>query len=61
MKAYEHVLEETSTKYAPWFVIPANHKWFRDILVASIVVKTLDGLGMKYPHIPRSLRSVKIA
>lgn len=59
MKAYEEMLEKTSTEFAPWYVIPSDHKWFRDLLVASILVKTLDGLDMKYPTLlqdPKSLR-----
>jgi PPK2 family polyphosphate:nucleotide phosphotransferase len=48
-KAYEEVLSRTSTKSAPWFVIPANHKWFRNLAIASIVVEALESLGMKTP------------
>ncbi len=48
-KAYEDVLEKTSTSYAPWYVIPARHKWFRNLAVSKIVVETLESLGMKFP------------
>ena len=48
-KAFEDALEQTSTRRAPWFVIPANHKWFRNLAVARIVTDALDDLGMKYP------------
>jgi PPK2 family polyphosphate:nucleotide phosphotransferase len=48
-KAYEEVLEKTSTSYAPWFVIPAKHKWFRNLAVSKIVVETLESFGMKFP------------
>jgi PPK2 family polyphosphate:nucleotide phosphotransferase len=47
--AYEDALENCSTDDAPWYIIPANHKWFRNLAVARIVVDTLDELGMKYP------------
>jgi PPK2 family polyphosphate:nucleotide phosphotransferase len=47
--AYEKALSHCSTRRAPWFVIPANHKWFRDLAVARIVVEHLEGLGLKYP------------
>ena len=47
--AYEALLERTSTTRAPWFVIPANHKWFRNLAVARIVTDTLDDLKMQYP------------
>lgn len=48
-KAYEEVLEKTSTPYAPWYVIPAKHKWFRNLAVSKIVVESLESLGMKLP------------
>ena len=47
--AYEDVLELTSTKHAPWFVIPANHKWFRDLAISEIIADTLDDMGLKLP------------
>jgi polyphosphate kinase 2 (PPK2 family) len=49
MNAYEHILSQTSTDYAPWYVIPANKKWYRDLAVASITVQALQGLNMQYP------------
>ena len=49
-KAYEDALEKTSTDWAPWWVIPADAKWYRNHLVASIVIDTLDRLDMKYPE-----------
>ena len=39
----------TSTKHAPWYVIPANHKWFRDLAISQIVVDTMAELGLKLP------------
>ncbi len=49
-KAYEAALSRCSTKWAPWHVIPANHKWYRNLLVAETIVGTLRGLDMKYPE-----------
>src|SRR5579864_1954371 len=49
MKAYEDALEQCSTDYAPWYVIPANNKRVRNYLVAEIIVQTLDRMGLKYP------------
>lgn len=48
-KAYEDVLEKTSTAHAPWHVVPANRKWYRNVAVARTIVETLEGLEMKYP------------
>lgn len=50
MKAYEDVLSRTSTAWAPWYIIPANHKWYRNLVVATIIVDTLKGLKMRYPQ-----------
>ena len=49
-EAYADALSETSTDTAPWYVIPADHKWFRDLLVAHIVVDTLERLDLAYPE-----------
>ncbi|MGI4828613.1 MAG: polyphosphate kinase 2 family protein [Janthinobacterium lividum] len=49
MKAYEGILEATSHKHAPWFVIPSDHKWYRNVAISSILVDALDGLKLKYP------------
>jgi PPK2 family polyphosphate:nucleotide phosphotransferase len=49
VEAYEDVFQKTSTKHAPWYIIPANHKWFRNLAVARIVVETLSALRMECP------------
>jgi PPK2 family polyphosphate:nucleotide phosphotransferase len=49
VEAYEEALSRTSTKQAPWFVVPSNHKWFRDLVISRIVVDTLDEMGLKLP------------
>jgi len=49
MKAYEDVFAETSTRHAPWYIIPANHKWFRNLAVSQIEAATMEDLGMKMP------------
>ena len=50
MQAFEDMLYRTSTPYAPWFVIPSNHKWFRDLAVSQIVTQTMENLEMKLPE-----------
>ena len=50
MAAYEEALSRCSTKHAPWFIIPANKKWFRNLAVAQIIVETLEALDMKFPR-----------
>lgn len=49
MKAYEDMLNQTSTAWAPWYVIPSNKKWYRNWLISKIVIKTLKNLDMRYP------------
>lgn len=60
MQAYEDVLSKTSTKYAPWYIVPANRKWFRDLVISSVLVDTLEGLKMKYPESEENLNGVVI-
>jgi len=47
--AFEDAMAATSTKHAPWYVIPANHKWFRNLAVSQIVADTMHDLHMSYP------------
>ena len=60
MQAYEDVLSKTSTEYAPWIIVPANHKWYRDVVISSVLVDTLQRLGMKYPEPEENLDNVVI-
>lgn len=48
--AYEDALSKTSTAHAPWFVIPSNHKWFRDLAIVHILVETMRDLGFQVPR-----------
>ena len=50
VKAYEDALSKTSTVAAPWYVVPANAKWYRNYVVASVIADALEGLKMKYPE-----------
>jgi PPK2 family polyphosphate:nucleotide phosphotransferase len=47
--AYEDMLRKCSTKYAPWYLIPANHKWFRNLAVSQILRDTLNSMDLKFP------------
>jgi PPK2 family polyphosphate:nucleotide phosphotransferase len=57
--AFEDALSECSTTHAPWFVIPANHKWFRDLAVSQIIVETLEGLKMELPEPTVNLHQIR--
>jgi PPK2 family polyphosphate:nucleotide phosphotransferase len=56
MKAYEDAIQRTATGHAPWYVVPADHKWFTRLVVASAVVDTLAGLDLRYPEVDAAKR-----
>ena len=51
MEAYEEMIQETATKDAPWYVVPADNKWFTRVVVAGAVIETLDSLDLAYPKV----------
>jgi polyphosphate kinase 2 (PPK2 family) len=51
MDAYEEMIRATSTEWAPWYVVPADQKWFTRIVVAGAIVDTLERLGVDYPKV----------
>ena len=60
MEAFEDVLSKTSTDYAPWYIVPANHKWYRDLVISSVLVDALEDLKMKYPESEENLDGVVV-
>ena len=52
MKAYEDAISVTSTDCAPWYVVPADYKWYRNLVVAETVVDTLESMKLQYPPVP---------
>ncbi len=60
MQAYEDALSETSTPWAPWYIVPSNKKWYRNLVVATTLAKTLKGLHMQYPESADDLSKVVI-
>ncbi|HTK30194.1 MAG TPA: polyphosphate kinase 2 family protein [Vicinamibacterales bacterium] len=51
MRAYRDVLAETSTKHAPWYVVPADHKWFAHLVISRVIVETLESLDISFPTV----------
>jgi polyphosphate kinase 2 (PPK2 family) len=51
MKAYDDTIRHTATEFAPWFVVPADHKWFTRLVVASAIIDRLDGLDLAFPRV----------
>ena len=47
--AFEEAIEKTSTKHAPWFIIPSNHKWFRNLAISEMLADTLEDMKLKLP------------
>jgi PPK2 family polyphosphate:nucleotide phosphotransferase len=52
--AYEEMIRQTATKHAPWYVVPADHKWYARLVVAAAIVDTLDGLDLSFPEMDRA-------
>lgn len=51
MKAYEEMIQHTATKHAPWYVVPADHKWYTRLVVAAAIVETLESLDLAFPEV----------
>jgi PPK2 family polyphosphate:nucleotide phosphotransferase len=60
MEAYEDALNLTSTAWAPWYVVPANRNWYRNLVVAHVIAETLRGLDMKWPEPEGDLSKVVV-
>jgi polyphosphate kinase 2 (PPK2 family) len=56
MHCYEEVFNHTSTKWAPWYIIPADHKWYTRLVVANIISHTLQSLNLTYPTVSKDHR-----
>jgi PPK2 family polyphosphate:nucleotide phosphotransferase len=54
--AYEEMIRNTATEHAPWYVVPADNKWFTRLVVSTVVVDTLESLGLAYPQVDAATR-----
>ena len=62
MEAYEEAITATASKRAPWFVVPADHKWFTRLIVAGAIVQAVDELHLSYPRVsPQKTKELKAA
>jgi hypothetical protein len=57
MEAYEDAIRRTTTKAAPWYVVPADHKWFTRVVVANAIVDRLERLDLAFPKLAPSKRA----
>ena len=53
MKAYEEAISETSKDHAPWFMIPADQKWFARLTALQIIINALEEMNLQYPELPK--------
>lgn len=53
-QAYEEMIQKTATKHSPWYVVPADNKWFTRLVVASAIIETLDGLNLAFPLVDKA-------
>jgi PPK2 family polyphosphate:nucleotide phosphotransferase len=60
LAAYEEALARTSEEHAPWYVVPADRKWFRNLAVSEILVATLDEMGLRFPEPEENLEGVVV-
>ncbi|MFQ5555317.1 MAG: polyphosphate kinase 2 family protein [Acidimicrobiia bacterium] len=60
MEAFEEALSRTSTAHAPWYIVPADRKWYRNLVVADTLCRTLRGLEMSYPEAEEDLSAVVV-
>ncbi len=59
-QAYEDAINNCSTAYAPWYVVPANKKWYRNLVIAGAIADTLEAMNPQYPAVEQELENIKI-
>jgi PPK2 family polyphosphate:nucleotide phosphotransferase len=59
IEAYEEALSRTSTDHAPWFIIPSDHKWYRNLVISEIVSDTMEKMGLKLPPTRVNIADIK--
>ncbi len=59
IEAYDEMLQKCSTEYAPWYVIPANRKWFRNLAVSQILVQTLEAMDLQFPKAASDISEIQ--
>ena len=57
MRAYEEMIQQTASKYAPWYVVPADNKWFTRIVVAAGIIDRLGSLDLEFPQLDDAKRA----
>ena len=60
MSAFEAVLTKCNTEYAPWHIVPANRKWYRNLVISQAIVNTLEDMNLAYPPPEEGLDDIVI-
>jgi polyphosphate kinase 2 (PPK2 family) len=60
MQAFEDVLSATSTEEAPWYIVPSNRKWYRNLVVADRIAQSLEAMNLKTPPPPSGVDFAKL-
>jgi PPK2 family polyphosphate:nucleotide phosphotransferase len=55
-EAYEDMIRNTATEHAPWYVVPADNKWFTRLVISTVIVDTLESLDLQYPEVDAAKR-----
>ncbi len=58
--AFEDMLNKTSTNNAPWYIIPANRKWYRNLIISTVIIETLKSLNMQFPPAPEGIKDIVV-
>jgi hypothetical protein len=53
MAVYQDIVRHTSTSFAPWYVVPADHKWFARVVIGSVIVSALEQLNLRFPRVDK--------
>jgi len=57
MAAYQDVIRQTATRHSPWYVVPADHKWFARVVIGSAIVSALEELNLRYPRVDKASKA----
>ncbi len=60
MRAYEDAIGKCNRPWAPWYIVPANHKWYRNLVVSTVIVEAMERLEMRYPPAPKGIKDTVI-
>jgi polyphosphate kinase 2 (PPK2 family) len=60
MGAFEEAIARCNQPWAPWYIVPANRKWYRNLFVSTVIVQTMERLDMRYPPAPEGIKEYVI-